>query len=69
MNAFRWALFGLSASALLACETDLEWRDTNRPDSFGDLCDVDAGACAEPFQCILDPSAQGNVCTASCFGR
>jgi hypothetical protein len=66
MNKFRLAAFGFAALALLACETDPEWRDTNRPDSFGDLCEVDAGTCAEPFQCILAPSAQRSVCTLSC---
>lgn len=66
MRAFRSIACVFILVASVACEEDEEWRDTNRPDTFGDSCEVDAGTCGEPFQCVRDPSAQGDVCSATC---
>jgi hypothetical protein len=66
MNAFRCAALGFAALTWFACESDPEWRDINRPASFGDVRDADAGTCTEPFECVLTPTAQSSLCTASC---
>ena len=58
------------AAWFLGCSDEMsQWRDTNRPPSFGTACEGDAGldVCESPFTCMRNASFSGAMqCTLAC---
>jgi hypothetical protein len=56
--------FALSWAACAAPVDD--WRDQNRPASFGYTCDADASTCKAPFSCMQNGMFGMKQCTLAC---